>query len=179
MMLKYFLTMWLEKISGLALVLVKTFQMSVGPDDEIVVGQIPLEQQGCKGERTWLSSWALDEVTLSSEAFGLVTAKYCGTQITFQFCYILSLSLFFFFNVTGIILWKSSGFMSCRKEHMYSLHFCHFSCSFWRHQSLGFECFALGFFRKNNISKKTYLCEVQDILLSFFITWWDMLNRIV
>lgn len=96
MMLKYFLTMWLEKISGLALVLVKTFQMSVGPDDEIVVGQIPLEQQGSKGEGTWLSSWALDEVTLSSEAFGLVSAKYCDTQITFQFCYILSLSLFFF-----------------------------------------------------------------------------------
>lgn len=72
MMLKYFLTMWLEKISGLALVLVKAFQMSVGHDDEIVMGQIPLKQQGYKGEGTWISSWALDEVAPSTEAFGPV-----------------------------------------------------------------------------------------------------------
>lgn len=37
---------------GLALVLVKAFQMSVGHDDEIVMGQIPLEQQRYKGEGT-------------------------------------------------------------------------------------------------------------------------------
>lgn len=63
MMLKYFLTMWLEKISELASVLVKAFQMSVGHDDEIVMRQIPLEQQGWKGEGTWISSWGLDEVS--------------------------------------------------------------------------------------------------------------------
>lgn len=95
MMLKYFLTRWLDKISGFALVFVKTFQMSVGHDDEIVVGQIPLEK-GCRGEGTWISSWALDEVAPSIEAFGSVTVKYCGAQIIFQFCYIWSLSFFFF-----------------------------------------------------------------------------------
>lgn len=151
MMLKYFLTRWLEKISGFALVFVKTFQMSVGHDDEIVVGQIPLEK-GCRGEGTWISSWALDEVAPSIEAFGSVTVKYCGAQIIFQFCYIWSLS-FFFPNVTGIILWKSSSFMYCGKKYVYFLALLPFLMLILKTSKSWVRVFCFGLFEKT-ISKK-------------------------
>lgn len=176
MMLKYFLTRWLEKISGFALVFVKTFQMSVGHDDEIVVGQIPLEK-GCRGEGTWISSWALDEVAPSIEAFGSVTVKYCGAQIIFQFCYIWSLSFFFFFPM-WLELFCERVQVSCivEKNTCISSHFCHFSCSFWRHQSLGFEFFALGFLRRL-FPRRLSSVKFRMFFLSFFIIWWIMFNR--
>lgn len=52
------------------------------------MGQIALEQQGCKGEGTRISSWGLDEVIVSPstvEAFGPVTAKHCSAQISSNF----------------------------------------------------------------------------------------------
>lgn len=98
MTLKYFLTVWLEKISELALVLVKIFWMSVDHDDEIVMGQIALEQQGCKGEGTWISSWGLDEVSFIKYCWSL-WSSYCQTLWYSDnlpiFLYLIVVSFFF------------------------------------------------------------------------------------
>lgn len=184
MTLKYFLTMWLEKISELALVLVKKFWMSVDHYDEIVMGQIALEQQGCKGEGTWISSWGLDEVSFIKYCWNL-WSSYCQTLWYSNnlpiFLYLIVVSFSFQCDF-GIILWESSGFMSCGKKKkgifLALLPFLVLILKrlkswvwvfvlFWF--VVGF-CFVLFFFQKN-ISKETALWSSGFFFNFFFFAF--------
>lgn len=106
--------------------------------------------------------------------FSYCQILWCSDNISV----LLYLIIVFFFFPMWLELFCERVQVSCivEKNTCISSHFCHFSCSFWRHQSLGFEFFALGFLRRL-FPRRLSSVKFRMFFLSFFIIWWIMFNR--